>query len=247
MAAEGRGLAARPSEEGLRLAARYSYITNSLGYCGPAGMKALFHGFVAEGKGKPADVRDALSRFEALYPYLQMIARRNGIPDPVDERVVRAYFTGNSLLKGGWRGELSALIRDVFSRRGLPRRVADDLASRVPARATPHHSFHVLFIHTITGRVPPTRDTENSCLISVGRVVDGEHVLRRFVEKDGRLGRPKLHRVAPIDGKFLGAPAKKGDLVALHWDYAAEKLAKGRAQALEKYTTRNLCAVFSGD
>lgn len=225
---------------GLVLAARYGYITNSLGYCGPAGTGRLLHDFVCR-KGDPARARAAISGFEALYPYLQLIAARHGL-DPLDERVVRAHFTGSPLLAGSWQEELAGLIKDTFSKRGLPQRLADNLASRVPAGAKPHHSFHVLFIHTITGRVPATRATENSCLISPAKYLGGGMVSRRLIGKDGRFGLPK-RRKARIDKDFLGRVPKRGEWLALHWDFAAEIITARQAGTLRKYTERNLAEV----
>jgi hypothetical protein len=230
-------------DEGLRLAARYGYITNSLGYCGPAGTARNLYEFVLSGKGS-AEARASLERFEALYPYLCLIADRHG-REPFDEEVVRAHFTGTPSLNGNWREELSGLIRNTFSKRGLPQSIANRLADRVPKGAVPHHTFHVLFIHTITGSVPATRATENNCIPSVGKVIDSQTVLRRFIEKDGKLGKPRAHPIQPIDEKFLGAKIRKGDLVALHWDFAVERLTKARAETLLKYTRKNLKAVVN--
>ncbi|MFH0962256.1 MAG: DUF6390 family protein [archaeon] len=228
--------------EGILLAARYGYVTNSLGYCGPKGTGDSLYNFVCTGKGAP-QVRKALERFEALYPYLRMISRARGIRDPLDEKVVRAHFTGGKLIEGSWQAELSNLIRGTFSKRGLPRRIAESLASKVPASAVPHHSFHVFFIHTITGSVPATRATENNCIISPARYLGNGFAERRFVEKNGRFGKLRKTNVK-IDAEFLGRAPEKGDYLALHWNFAAEILTKRQAKLLEKINRRNLDAVL---
>ena len=83
-------------EPGPILFARYAYPPNALGYCGPPDSGALI------GAAAPATDLDGLSRlaarFEGAWPYLRLIARCNGIADPLDPRVVEAYWIGNELL-----------------------------------------------------------------------------------------------------------------------------------------------------
>ena len=38
------------------------------------------------------------AQFEGAWPYLQLIAASNGIAEPLDPRVVEAYWTGNRLV-----------------------------------------------------------------------------------------------------------------------------------------------------
>ena len=81
---------------GERLFARYAYAPNHLGYCGPADSAALAE--LASTGHTDADVRAIASRFSGAWPYLSVLAELAGIADPLDERVVRAYWTGSSLL-----------------------------------------------------------------------------------------------------------------------------------------------------
>ena len=41
-------------------------------------------------------LRDLAAGFEGAYPYLELIAAANGIEDPLDTRVVDAYWIGNT-------------------------------------------------------------------------------------------------------------------------------------------------------
>jgi len=57
-------------------------------------------GAASEG-GKQEGLRHVAARFEGAWPYLQLIAACNGIGEPLDRRVVEAYWVGNELLKPG--------------------------------------------------------------------------------------------------------------------------------------------------
>jgi len=78
--------------------ARYAYAPNHLGYCGPADSAALFE-LAATGRTE-ADITSVASRFTGAWPYLCALAELTGIDDPLDIRLVRAYWTGSSLLDG---------------------------------------------------------------------------------------------------------------------------------------------------
>jgi len=228
-------------ENGIALASRYGYITNSLGYCGPKETGRDLYSAVIGKDALPA--KKSLENFEALFPYLSLIAEKKGL-EPFDEKVVRAHFTGSPLLSGNWQEDLSSLIRNTFSKRGLPAKLAERLASSVPKNAVPHHSFHVLFIHTITGRVPKTIETENNCLITPAKFIRGNSVERRFVLPSGNFSKPEK-ATATIDENFLGKAPKKGEYLALHWGFSAEILTRRQAENLEKFNRRNLGAVLS--
>lgn len=230
----------KKSEKGVRLAARYGYITNSLGYCGPKKTGQDLYNAVI-GKAVRA-AKKSLENFEALYPYLCLLAEKKGL-EPFDERVVRAHFTGSALLEGTWQEGVSSLIRNTFSKRGLPEGLANRLASKVSKGIVPHHSFHVLFIHTITGRVPKTIETENNCLITPARFLENGIAERRFVLPSGKLSSLKKTNVQ-IDENFLGRLPRKGDYLALHWGTACEILTKSQAETLEKFNRRTLSEIF---
>src|SRR3954453_942934 len=84
--------------------ARYAYGPNRLGYCGPDAADELL-GEAAAG-GDVRRIRELARGFEGAWPYLELIARSNGIADPLDGRVVEAYWLGGAPLQ---RGPLGAL------------------------------------------------------------------------------------------------------------------------------------------
>ena len=75
------------------LFARYAFGPNRLGYCGPDAVDELF-GEATGGHDERA-LRELARAFEGAWPYLELIARRNGLSDPLDRRVVEAYWLGN--------------------------------------------------------------------------------------------------------------------------------------------------------
>src|SRR4051794_22945599 len=77
---------------------RYAFMPNRLRYCGSDDNSTLF-GYGIEGvvDGGQTPLQP---RFTGALPYLQLIARANGIADPFDARVVEAYWLGNELLDG---------------------------------------------------------------------------------------------------------------------------------------------------
>src|SRR3954468_8074564 len=78
--------------------ARYAYGPNRLGYCGPDAADELL-GEAADG-GDLRRIRELATAFEGAYPFLELIAHSNGIADPLDDRVVEAYWLGGELLEG---------------------------------------------------------------------------------------------------------------------------------------------------
>ena len=72
---------------------RYAYPPNRLGLCGPADAPSLRDGRAA---GADRELRELARGFEGAYPYLSLIAQENGIADPLDRRVVEAYWLGGA-------------------------------------------------------------------------------------------------------------------------------------------------------
>jgi Family of unknown function (DUF6390) len=82
---------------GASLFARYAFPPNELGYCGPGGAELLLENAGRGGAGDSADgeVARRARLFDGAWPYLEIIADAAGLPDPLDGRVVEAYWIGN--------------------------------------------------------------------------------------------------------------------------------------------------------
>jgi hypothetical protein len=234
---------------GALLFARYAYPPNALGYCGPDENRTLLE-YGDAGESDQGLVQLARS-FEGAWPYLELIAGANGIDDPLDSRVVEAYWVGSPLLERVDGRSLASHLDERFRKRAG--RAWDLLATSIPDGGDPHHDFHVFGVYPWVGLLRSGDATEplrvlESCRITPGRVVevDGEvaSVLAEPLLWDGRrlrLGVATERRVAwRRDGLGFLPDLRPGDLVSLHWDWVCDRLDARGARALSRYTRRML-------
>jgi hypothetical protein len=172
------------------LFSRYAYPPNQLGYCGPADHQALLEygavGLVDRGLVQLAQ------GFAGAWPYLELIAHATGIGDPLDRRVVEAYWVGNALLDRVDMLTFGNSLMDRFRRRSGS--AWGHLAEAIPAGAVPHHSFHVFGVYPWVGLLGEGRKVDHPlrvldrCRIRWGRVVaaEGNEVVVPAID----LGRP---------------------------------------------------------
>src|SRR4051812_42210118 len=144
---------------------------NRLRYCGSDDNSALL-GYGLEGV-VDGGLGPLLRRFSGALPYLQLIARSNGIADPFDARVVEAYWLGNELLDGVEVRQLYDALLERFGKQ-LQGRTRELVLGKAPAGAHPHHSFHVLDVHSRVGELDHTLATLEGCRIGWGRVLRAE-------------------------------------------------------------------------
>ena len=236
-------LTASPPLAGSMRFIRYAFMPNKLQYCGGDDNRALFE--YGTQNLSDAGLTPLLRRFSGAVPYLQLIARANGIADPFDARVVEAYWLGNELLDRVEMGQLYEQLLERFGKQlqGRPREV---VLGKAPAGARPHHSFHVLDIHSRVGELDHTLETLDNCRVSWGQVarVDGaELVVERrplVLKVELTLGEPRVERVLhQVDGRGF-ADAKAGDWVSLHWGWVCEVLTERQRSNLERYTRHHL-------
>ncbi|MDQ1739855.1 MAG: hypothetical protein QOE53_1507 [Pseudonocardiales bacterium] len=229
---------------GSQLFARFAFAPNDLGYCGPAEASTLFELGVTG--STEADVTSIARGFSGAWPYLALLAELSGIEDPLDERVVRAYWTGSPLLRDlDQQAFGSRLIDSLGSRAGhYWRHLSDDLLPE----ATPTHGFHVFGVYPWSRLLSAASDQPlhvlDSCRIRWGQVqaVAGEHVLvrSRRLSWDGcqlELAAPAEERVRlRIDGRgFVEAP-QPGEWLALHWDWVCDRLTPAEQAELRHWT-----------
>jgi hypothetical protein len=244
------------------LFARYAYPPNELGYCGPdAHRELLERADAATAQGAPDDggLRRQARGFEGAWPYLELIAHANGLADPLDRRVVEAYWVGNGLLRAVSPPALGACLEDRFRARG--REVWRGVAGVVEAPgAVPHHSFHVLAVYPWVGLLRSGAREEalrvlDRCRIRCGQVfeVGGSHALIRSrpLRWDGRRldeGPDVVERVVThLDGYGLAPALSPGDWCSAHWDWACDRLDRSGVVALRRWTRRQLAAVNAQD
>ncbi len=237
---------------GAALFARFAYPPNALGLCGPEDHRSVFE-HAASGVVDPGLVELA-RQFTGAWPYLELLAGAGGLVDPLDARVVEAYWIGSDLLEAVTLPELGRSLDDRFRGRLGPAWAR--LAELLPAGGRPHHNFHVFGVYPWVGLLRSGEVAEplrvlDRCRIRWGRVVaplEGEKLLVRTrpLAWDGRrlvLGPAQLEAVSQgRDGRFLAA-ARPGEWVALHWDWVCQRLTAAQLTALRAVTSRQLTAV----
>ena len=232
---------------GPSLFARFAFPPNELGYCGPSDSSELFE---ASAAGADRDIGALAPGFAGAWPYLELIADANDIEDPLDTRVVEAYWIGNDLLRVAAR-HMSRALDDRFRRRAG--RHWDAIASAVPAGAVPHHSHHVFGVYPWVGLLRSGRVDEplrvlERCRIRWGTVLgrDGDRVTVsvRPLVWDGRrlgLGPACNESVTWADGGLSPiVPPRTGDVIAAHWDWVCDVLDTSRLRRLRAWTAHTL-------
>jgi hypothetical protein len=238
------------------LFARYAYPPNALGYCGPADPGGLL------GAAAGGDLNELAARAAAFtggWPYLQLIAASNGIADPLDERVVDAYWVGSALLDAVPPADLARTGRGAA---GTPAGAGPlsgpdpgsiDAAASVGAA---HHSFHVFAVYPWLevlrrGREHPALTVLDRCRIRWGTVeAVGDDTVRvrgrmlQFGDGGLEMGAEQVEQVRyRAAGVVTVEDLAPGDCVSMHWDWVCERLTPARRRRLEVTTARNLAAV----
>jgi hypothetical protein len=235
------------------LFARYAFPPNSHGYCGPPDSGSLFeYGVAGIDDG---GLRSMARQFAGAWPYLQLIAAATGLDDPLDRRVVEAYWVGSPRLDRVGTREVGDSMEDRF--RHLTGALFPSLTEGVFAGGVPHHSFAVFCIYPYTGLLTDGRKAPHAlavldrCRIRWGRVLsaDGDQVVveSRPLTWDGRrleLGAPRAETaVRSVDGVGMVSALVPGDWVSLHWEWVCDVLSVRQVGRLRRYTEHHLAIV----
>jgi hypothetical protein len=239
------------SEAGAVLFARYAYAPNDLGYCGPAQTAALFDlGVTGHTDG---DIPAIARGFSGAWPYAALLAEVAGIEDPLDERVMRAYWTGGPLLDTVDGADFGKRLLELLSSQAghYWRHLTPDLLPE----AAPTHGFHVFGVYPwsrllIGEHAEQPLSVLDNCRIRSGQVVaaEAEHVIvqsRRLTWDGCQLGLAPAaeERVRfAVEGRGFVADPTPGDWLALHWDSVCERLDPGQLTYLRRWTGRQLRA-----
>jgi hypothetical protein len=193
-------------------------------------------------------------QFAGAWPYLQLIAGATGLDDPLDRRVVEAYWVGSPRLELVGTPAVGDSMEERF--RYMTGARFGSLTEGVLAGGVPHHSFAVLCIYPYTGLLTDGRKAAHAltvldrCRIRWGRVleVEGDQVVVRSrpLTWDGdvlALGEPSTEAaVQSVDGVGMVAVAP-GDWVSLHWEWVCDRLTEAQVARLRRYTERHLAIV----
>ena len=232
--------------DGVALASRFSIATNRLNYCGPAEAEPALYRAIVSGQGD-AEARRALEGFEALWPYLEAIGKKHGL-DPLDAKVVEAYWIGNELLDSFGRDDFRKIL-DGLRGRGLPASVAERLNQNLPKEPIPHHMFHVAFVGggAVTGHVPTTLANIESCRPTWATVFargpELLHVIRSSLRaENGRLAWGQDRPEKLVYDPRVVPDVQPGWSVVVHWHWPALILSATQLTSLRDVTERSIAA-----
>jgi len=130
---------------GIKLAAQYSFKPHQLGFCGPQKKQSK----------KALAAKQNLKKFKTAYAYYKLIAKCNNIKNIFDQKVIRAYWTGNKLLERVPVSEFRKLIKQKFK-----------LNKNIPDNALPHHNTHVELIGAVYSNLKFTKKIKKLCKIT---------------------------------------------------------------------------------
>jgi hypothetical protein len=238
------------SGAGPAMFARFAYPPNALGLCGPDDHAALLQASSEVTADACDEIRHLATGFAGAWPYLQLIAAANGIDDPLDARVVAAYWIGSDLLQAVPATWLADHAEGRF--RQAAGRGFDQVVGAVLAGGRPHHNFHVFGVSPWVGLLrgdttgAPLRVLDQ-CRVRVGTVlaVAGERatVATTTLRWDGQdlLPVPVTQDVRwQVGGYSLGERPEAGSAVAMHWDWICQPLAPSQAAALAGWSDHHL-------
>jgi len=241
--------AATPAS-GPLLFVRFAYPPNALGYCGPDADDVLLD-YAAAGTADPG-LRQLARGFSGAWPYLETIAHASGLADPLDRRVVEAYWLGNQLLDAVDAARLGRSLEERFrpvAGRDWPR--LDAIIQRAPR---PHHNFHVFCIYPWVGLLRAAATGHalhvlDRCRVRWGRlreiaaggtaVVDSSPLTWDGHHLGLGMTRPEVVTIAQ-GGRSLTSTLAPGDLVACHWDWVCHQLTPRQARNLRAETATQL-------
>lgn len=242
------------------LHAKHAFPPNSLGYCGPD-LRGKIEEFL-HGQSNREVLIPYLTKFEAAYPFVKMIAKSTG-RQPFDYEVTEAYWLGNSLLDRVepihfyefTLGELASSRRMKAGKKDLMKKEeAKSLFRELGPAVKPHHTFYVLNMFAkpsedlgIHGKVLELMD---SCRISWGKVLEVKRdsliVDRPSLSITGQnqlaLTEPRVKEVSYDPEISSFDSIHTGDWVSLHWSFASEKLNATQLRNLIKYTKLDIQA-----
>lgn len=228
---------------GALMFARYACAPNQLGYCGPHDSRLL--------SGTRAEIETAARQFTGAWPYLEVLSRMTGISDPLDHRLVDAYWLGGGIGAEVNSQEFTAELLTIIAPQAghYWNHLTDDLADE----AAPDHSFHVFGVYPWSrllgkggGDEQPLTILDN-CRISWGTVLSTDGATAVVVSQRLRwngaalsLSAPEEHRVKVATGTTTDIAVEPDDLVALHWGEVCDRLTPEQVARLKDCTDRQL-------
>ena len=197
---------------GLRIAALYGIYPHQLGFCGPEKESKLLVDYLSGKKISEQKIKGILKQFKGAYPYYERIAENNRIKDVFNEKVVKAYWIGNSLLKKAPKAHHSF---HVF--------VVGSVTGRIELKGKLLDICRVSWGEVI-------KKGKNKVIIRYQpiRKVKGKYLLADFIEK------------SILWNKEIVPDIEVRDMVSCHWNHLIQTLSTQDIVNLKKYTQLTL-------
>lgn len=229
---------------GARSAILYGFTPCQLGLCGPGDKKKkkIISRYLGGEKKLKRETEKILKEFKGAYSYYQLIARSNKINNPLDEKVVEAYWTGNNLLDKVPISNFKKMMKNEFLPLG---KMPKEKIKNLPNFALPFHNFHVLFIGSVTGRFKETKKGLDLCRISWGKVkkIKSSSIDVKYqpikLEKKIALSKKSIIKEVKWNKNIL-PEVKIGDWISMHWNTAIQVLKPNEIKNLIIYTNKIL-------
>jgi len=230
---------------GPELFARYAFPPNVLGYCGPpdSGLTQDLGSFETT-----RELTHIVKQFDGAWPYLELIGGLNRL-DPLDPRVIDAYWIGNELLDGFDTLTWGNSVDDRF--RGRAGGSWSAVASAITDGA-PNHAFHVFCVYPWVGLLRSgyadhALEVIDRCRIRWGTVearAGADVIVRsRPLTWDGDTLALGEARVETVTGPLHSVGFHAGTVVSMHWDYVCEEIDPRQLGHLQRQTSRHLAIV----
>ena len=226
-------------KNGLQFESRFSLPPNSLGYCGKDTAAFKFKDCIVNGKCE--GVKNELTKFIVLHPYLRLLSKMTGL-NKFSEKLFQGYWLGNEILEKAKPEDYSLLLK-YFQKQGIPDFFVEELKAKQPKKFIPSHLFQVLHVGVgrASGSVPFNIDTINSCMIRWGKVQSVSQnnaivKLNSLIAKNKNSYKLNLKtETIPFDNQLV-CDLKKGDTVAVHWNMVVKILSDIEIRNLEYWT-----------
>ena len=227
---------------GLLRCTRYAFGPNRLGYCGPDANEEILS--YIKNNASDNGLKSLIEKFNTLRPYLELIAKSNGIKDIFDDRVVQAYWIGNELLDNVEKRSLyNNLVEDHKIKKRINIKSFRILEDKMKYGPVPHHSFHVFNIWRRTGHLDEehTLLSMDNCRISWGYVKKAEGSILEVETEPLLMNSDKLYLGEPVLRKVesrWGMKVEVGDIITMHWGVPCEVITKVQLDSLKKETVK---------
>jgi hypothetical protein len=225
----------------LQLESRFSLPPNSLGYCGRQSAAFKFKACII--KGECEGVKEEVTKFIVLHPYLKTLSKITGLPK-FSLKIIEGYWIGNDILKTAKLKDYSILL-NYFKKQGVPDFFVEELKNKKPEIFIPNHLFQVLHVGVgrASGAVAFNIKTINNCMIRWGKIQSLSKNIAKVELNSLKINNKKsysltlINQSVPFDSKIV-PDLKIGDSVAVHWNMIIKILTGNEENNLETWTKK---------